>query len=71
MSKNKKISRKRFIKLWASKHPHMRAAKDAADWIVATRHWEERFNREHAEKNNTQYPIWKGLWEMEEEEGDV
>lgn len=71
MSKNRKISRKRFVKLYASRHPHMRAAKDAVRWCVAVRHWEEWYNREHTEKNNTQYPIWKGLWEMAEEEGCV
>lgn len=31
MSKNRKISRKRVVKLYASRHPHMRAAKGKPD----------------------------------------
>lgn len=67
MSKNVKISRKRFVKLLASRHPHMRAAKDAAKIIVELRRGEEWYNRETERKIDTGIPIWKGMWELEED----
>lgn len=65
MSKNRKISRKRFVKLYASRHPHMRAAKDAAEIIVRLRQCEEKYNRLGCEKIDTGRPIWKGMWDLE------
>lgn len=69
MSKNRKISRKRFVKLYASRHPHMLAAKDAAEIIVWFRRCEEECNRLGHEKIDTGKPIWKGMWDMEESAG--